>query len=90
MIYTKKIKPPYYQAILDGKKRFEIRNEDDFFPFCGDCLLLREWAEYAGCYTGRAMIVKIVYIHRGAPLPDGFGVYSIEKLDEIEGLKSES
>lgn len=88
MIYTKKIRPGYYNAILDEKKRFEIRKEDDFFAFCGDYLLLKEWTEYSG-YTGRAMIVQIVFIHRGDPLPKGLAVYGIEKLDDIEELKDE-
>lgn len=63
-LYTKKIMPCYFHAILDGKKRFEIRKEDDFFAFCG--------------YTGRWIMVKIVYIHRGEPLPPGIAVYQIE------------
>lgn len=81
MIYPKKIKPCYFQAILDGKKRFEVRKEDDFFPFCGDCLFLKEYSDYCG-YTGRYMIVKITFIHRGFPLPDGIAVYQIEMLGD--------
>lgn len=56
--------PEPFAAVLDGRKRFEIRKADR--PFTdGDVLLLREWdpkaEEFNGAYTGRSVKVQITY-----------------------------
>ena len=37
-----KIYPKYFEAILDGKKTFEIRKDDRDFQV-GDSIVLKEW-----------------------------------------------
>ena len=59
--------PPYYQAIIDGKKRCEIRKNDRCFSV-GDVLRLREYdpiKEYDPItekYTGRYCYVRVDYV----------------------------
>jgi hypothetical protein len=55
--------PDPFNAILDGRKRYEIRKADR--PFAeGDTLRLREWNEQrAPCgYTGRETTVRVTYM----------------------------
>ena len=48
----KKIIPEYFEAIISGKKKFELRL-GDFDVVEGDTLVLEEWDSAAGGYTGR-------------------------------------
>ena len=48
MTHHLKIKPEYFQAVIDGKKPFEIRNNDRNFQ-TGDRVILEE-------YTGKELI----------------------------------
>lgn len=53
--------PGPFQAIVEGRKRFEIRRHDrPFLPSVGDTLHLREWRP-AG-YTGREVEVVVSYV----------------------------
>lgn len=45
-----KIYPKYFEAILDGKKTFEIRKDDRDFQV-GDSIVLKEWDNIK--YSGR-------------------------------------
>lgn len=57
----KKVWPPYFQAILDGKKNYELRLADwECKP--GDTLILREWDPKLKNYTGRALERKVTYV----------------------------
>lgn len=78
MVHTLKTWPTPFQAILDKRKTYEIRNTDR--PFCvGDHLLLREWLPEGG-YTGREVLVQVV--HQTASLqwglPEDLCVLGIE------------
>lgn len=53
-----RIRPQYFQDVMDGKKRFEIRKNDRDFQV-GDTVLLRE---YESKYTGRKISGRISYI----------------------------
>lgn len=55
-----RILPEYFEAQLNGDKKFEIRKNDRDFKV-GQYLNLREWSKANG-YTGRSVIVKITYI----------------------------
>ncbi|KIN37585.1 ASCH/PUA domain-containing protein [Bacillus subtilis] len=53
-----KILPEYFEAVIDGRKTFEIRNDDRGFKE-GDILCLNEWQ---GEFTGRSIDVQVTYI----------------------------
>lgn len=51
----------YYQAIVEGTKSFEIRQNDRNFQI-GDVLWLREWSNETNMYTGRNCRRRVTYI----------------------------
>jgi len=57
----KKIYPKYFQAILDGRKSFEIRL-NDFDIQEGDILVLKEWDKETASYTGRELEREVGYV----------------------------
>ena len=63
----KKVWPEYFQRILNGVKKFELRL-GDFECNPGDILVLKEWNPKTQKYTGREMekIVKYVIKTKGA------------------------
>lgn len=61
MKIEKKVVAPYFQAILDGKKTFEIRLAN-FDCHEGDILVLREYDPGKNEYTGRVVEKTITYI----------------------------
>ena len=63
MIIEKKTWPKYFQAILDGKKNYELRLAD-WECNEGDTLLLKEWDPETKNYTGREVSKKIKYVAR--------------------------
>jgi ASC-1-like (ASCH) protein len=82
--------PPFFQAIEDGRKTFEVRRNDRGFN-AGDVLHLREFDPSKVCtvreYTGNQMRVKVTYVLSGEQLgiKDGFCVMGIRFLtDEDE------
>lgn len=64
MIHAKKILPEYFDALCDGSKRFEIREEPEGEPCfaVGDYLAVNEYE--APQYTGRCLLFKILYVLR--------------------------
>ena len=71
-----KILPPYFEAIIKGKKNFELRKNDRNFKV-GDIFVLREWKD--GEYTGRYFINSISYILKNCSeygLQDGYCIFS--------------
>lgn len=75
-----KILPCYFLAVLDGRKRFEIRFNDDrgFQP--GDKIILNEITDKFGVETGRRLGGEITYI-TNYQQKDGFVVFGF-KLDD--------
>ena len=67
---------PYFELIMDRVKEFEIRKDDRGFTV-GDELLLRE---YRNNYTGRELLVTIIYKLEG-------GQFGIEKGFCVLGIK---
>lgn len=53
-----KILPEYFQAVIEGRKKAELRTNDRDFKI-GDYLLLTEWDSGADEYTGRKIVVEI-------------------------------
>ncbi|MBU2592528.1 DUF3850 domain-containing protein [Patescibacteria group bacterium] len=56
----KKVWPEYFQAILDGKKTFELHLAD-FECKPGDVLVLKEWNPGSKEYTGRQIEKEVTY-----------------------------
>jgi len=52
--------PVYYQAVIDGVKRAELRQDDRGFAV-GDVLILREYDPEAGEYTGRWAACQVTH-----------------------------
>lgn len=60
-VIKKKILPEYFDLILSGKKKFELRLAD-FDVNDGDTLVLCEWDKDKNEYTGREIKVTARYI----------------------------
>lgn len=99
-IHKLKIWPDFFEAVTDGRKRFEIRKDDRTGFEVGDHLVLQEWKPLKvddhttihalGNYTGREVTVKVTYVLSGSPvLKTKYVALGIERLDERpEALKA--
>ena len=75
MTHYLKIKDEYYQRIVDGVKKFEVRfNDRDYQVFD-----LIEFTNLDG-NSSRKGVWRIVYIHSGYGLKDEFLILGIEQL----------
>ena len=74
--------PPFFQAISDGDKTFEVRKNDRGFQK-GDHLILREWNPTynygSGAYTGQQLDKIVTYVLQG-------GAFGIEPAYCVMGL----
>lgn len=61
MKIEKKVWPEYFQKIIDGVKKYEVRL-NDFECHQGDELILKEWNPKTREYTGREVIKKVTYL----------------------------
>jgi len=61
MNIEKKVWPEYFQKIVDGLKKYELRLAD-FDIKEGDILILKEWDPRSRKYTGREISKKVTYI----------------------------
>ncbi len=63
-IVEKKILPQYFDDVIHGKKKFELRKDEDDIQV-GDAVILREWdgEQYTGLTTGR----NVIYVLRNVP-----------------------
>ena len=70
--------PEYFEAIVDGSKRFEVRKNDRDFQEM-DTVRLCEWKPDTEDYTGRVAIASIGYILRGPAfgISDGYVAFSL-------------
>ncbi len=59
----KKVWPEYFEAILAGRKTFELRLAD-FEVNEGDTLILKEWNPEINDYTGRKLEKKAGFIFK--------------------------
>ncbi|HAU65829.1 MAG: hypothetical protein A2017_17615 [Lentisphaerae bacterium GWF2_44_16] len=69
MTIKKKVWPVYFEAIISGKKKYELRL-NDFEINEGDVLLLEEWDPETQSYTGRSIEKKVTYV----------GMFQIDQL----------
>lgn len=77
--------PTYFQAVLEGRKKFEVRKFDRDFKE-GDILELMEYDPNTspGKYSGREMDVVVGFVLTGQEfgIHAGFCVMSIDTLRE--------
>jgi len=80
MIHTLKAWPAAFRAVKNGTKTHEIRVADRPYAV-GDSLLLHEWDNVTGAYTGYLCLVEVTFITPGGEwgLPDNLCVMSIRK-----------
>ena len=73
--------PAFYQAIIDGTKTFEVR-EDDRAYAVGDTLQLCEWEpeEMSGRFTNREAFCLVTYVMPG-------GRFGIAPNTVVMGIK---
>lgn len=82
--------PEFFDAIVRGRKKHDLRRADDRDFKVGDLVLLREFDPEARCYTGRAQKVEITYITwKDVPCPlieealhPAFCILSISVLEQ--------
>lgn len=80
-IHVLKTWNPYFEALWDKSKTFEVRKDDRGFEVW-DTLLLRETVMETGEYTGRLINAQVTYILRDSQLlPDGMVVMAIAERD---------
>ena len=81
--------PDFFEPILSGKKKFELRINDRKFNV-GDELYLREFDDRTGKYTGRSIRKRVTYILDGigsgaiAPLAGLNMKYCIMSLEDAK------
>ena len=63
-IIAKKILPEYFEEVIKGNKRFEIRKDEDNIK-AGDIVILKEWNGTE--YTGREVNYRVTYVFRDVP-----------------------
>lgn len=73
-----KIWPQYFEAVVDGSKTFELRENDRDFQV-GDILWLREYEPSSKKITGQSAMRRVTYMVEGPVfgLARGFVVMSI-------------
>ena len=84
ILHELKIRKEYYEAILSGKKTFEIRKDDRPFHE-GDYLMLKVYEN--NTFTGEKIICKVSYIYRGELCKEGYCVMSIDVVGNTEMIK---
>lgn len=71
--------PEYYKAVIEGRKRFELRRADRPFRV-GDLVCLKEYRGDIDEFSGRYTVRRITYIMEGDgsfALRDGYCVLGI-------------
>ena len=71
----------YFEPIIRGQKTFEIRENDRDFKK-GDIVVLREYNEVDGGYTGSQAVAEIGYITNYSQMP-GYVVFSLKGLSWV-------
>lgn len=76
-----KLKQPYFDAVLNGRKTFEVRYNDRDYQE-GDIVIFRE-VDRDGDPTPSIVRIKaeIGYVYKGAGLEDGYVAFSLRNVD---------
>lgn len=90
MKHELKILPEYFEAVVSGEKRFEVRKDDRGYEV-GDALLLREIGRSAEApYTGREVEVDVLYIYRGEYCRSEYCIMSIALREQKKTVDAKS
>ena len=81
MIHVLKTKERYFQEVVDGNKRFEIRNNDRDFQK-GDIVKLREVDEL-GIFTDRKDWIGVITFVTAFEQKDGMVVFGIKEYGSL-------
>lgn len=79
-IHELKTIPPYYQAVEEGLKNWDLRKDDRDFKV-GEFVRLKEYDPVKKVYSGHYLIFRISYILRNAPkfgLKEGYCILTLE------------
>ena len=80
MMHELKTWPEPFQAMWEGRKTFEFRNNDRGFKE-GDTLILKEWNPINEEYTGRVVSGVVTYlIWEGFDVPEGYCIMSLTDI----------
>lgn len=85
-IHKLKILPEYFEAVIDGRKKFELRNADRNYNV-GDILDMREYDPKTQTYTGRRVLCLVTYILDLRALLQGHVILSIDAFAECEVIE---
>lgn len=80
--HTLKCWPEYFEALANGTKKFEFRQNDRDFQV-GDILVIQEYLQNKMCYTGRELRFEVSYVLHGqsiAGMNDRYCVMSINQV----------
>lgn len=81
-IHVLKIWPIYYEAVLEGRKRFEIRRNDRDFKV-GDCMVVQEFDPVTETYAGEMQTLVVTYMAQGVfGLPADVCVMSVDRFPQ--------
>lgn len=84
-----KILPEYFEEVIAGRKRAELRLNDRNYKK-GDIYDLREWNPTRGRYTGRKVNIEITHVLEGFEgLTKGWCMFSFKTYEEIFGKDDE-
>jgi hypothetical protein len=79
MIHELKIWPVFFEAVLSGAKKWELRKNDRNYSV-GDILYLQEWEPKTGQYTGRETRCEVIEVYTGvAGIADGYSILSLKR-----------
>ena len=81
MIHVVKCKHTYFEQVVTGAKKFEVRNNDRNYQQ-GDVFIMQEIEDEDGpaVYTGRFIVCKILYILENFEgLAPGFVAFTIDR-----------
>ena len=79
-IISKKIQSEFFQAVQSGKKKFELRKDEDGIQE-GDFIILHEWINDE--YTGRSVVGRVGFVLRGFEgLEEGYCVFSFHQVSD--------
>lgn len=83
MTHALKCWPEYYEAIEMGEKTFDLRKDDRPYKV-SDTVLMQEWDNEQGVYTGKEGAYIITYILRDVPkfgLKSGYAILGIKEKE---------